>query len=41
MEIEVAFNFIYIMHYNGLVIFSTSLQLSTYVHELNHSLYLC
>jgi hypothetical protein len=34
MEIGVAFNFIYIMHYN--VIFKIFLQLST--HELNHQL---
>jgi hypothetical protein len=30
MEIEVAFNFIYIMYYNGLMIFFTSPQLSTW-----------
>jgi len=29
MEIGVAFNFIYMMHYNGLVMFFTSFQLST------------
>ncbi len=29
MEIEVDFNFIYTMYYNGLMIFFTSFQLST------------
>jgi hypothetical protein len=35
MEIEVAFNFIYTMHYNGFVIFLTFLTINM-VHELNH-----
>jgi hypothetical protein len=30
VEIEVAFNIIYLMHYNGLMIFLTSFQLSTW-----------
>jgi hypothetical protein len=30
MEIEVAFNFIYTTHYNGLMIFLTYVQLSTW-----------
>jgi hypothetical protein len=30
MDIEIAFNFIYIMHGNGLVFYLASLQLSTW-----------
>jgi hypothetical protein len=38
MEIEVACNFIYTMHYNGLMIFlNTSLTINM-VHELNYQL---
>jgi hypothetical protein len=36
MEFEVAFNSIYIMHYDGLVIFLTFKKTINMVHELNY-----
>jgi len=36
VEIELAFNFIYTMHYNGLVIFLTFFSIINMVHGLNH-----
>jgi hypothetical protein len=37
MKIEVVFNFIYTMHYNGLINFNIFSTINI-VHELNHQL---
>ncbi len=38
MEIEVAFNFIYTIYYNGLMIFLNIFSTINMLHELNHQL---
>jgi len=41
VEIEVAFNFIYTMHYNGLMIFLDISLTINIIHELNYQFLTC
>jgi hypothetical protein len=41
MEIEVAFNFIYTMHYNELVSFLKNSLIVNMVHDVNYQLLIC